>query len=196
MKQLRRLGWLTKKADKGMSLTPLGLALLRAHEMEVSGNDDLQPLVLDAGDALAWGRLLGAIGEQGECLIIDPYLHAPELMQIVEFTQTARVLVGPNLKPREVIELRVLISTPGYQHVELRQAPKRTIHDRYVIGPDKVHLIGGSMGNIGRTTTTILVPLEQDDIKAAIRSRAEEWWAESNTLEPKSSPDVGLAHDA
>ncbi len=80
-----------------MRLTGLGKALLKAALLD-SGVSDTDVLVLAAQDTLAWGKLLGHISGLEACLIVDPYLKAPELSQIIEHTTAARILVGPNLK--------------------------------------------------------------------------------------------------
>lgn len=183
VEQLLRFRWIEADAEEGLALTPLGRALLRADLLESTGGSDTDILVLNADDPLAWGKLLGRIGEQDECYIVDPYLKAPELAQIIKYTSTARVLVGPYLKKAELTELLVLLATPGHEHIEVRQAPRQTIHDRYIIGETEMHLIGASMNNIGGTTTTILVPIPES-AALALREQAKTWWEMSKLLAP------------
>ena len=193
VKQLLRFRWIEHVGNnKGLRLTALGKALLKAALLD-SGVTDTDVLMLAAQDTLAWGKLLGHISELGDCLIVDPYLKAPELSQIIEHTTAARILVGPGLRNAELIELRVLLGTNSRRDIEIRQAPPRTLHDRYFINDDVVHLIGASMNNIGGTTTTMLVPLP-DDPATLIRNASKEWWDVSVPLAP-STNDEGTSSD-
>lgn len=132
------------------------------------------------------GKLLGHISELADCLIVDPYLKAPELSQIIEHTAAARILVGPGLRPKELVELRVLLAGNSGRDIEIRIAPAGTLHDRYLINEEVVHLIGASMNNIGGTTTTMLVPLPEGPA-SLIRTTSEEWWELSEPLVPSSN---------
>lgn len=94
--------------------------------------------------------------------------------------------MGPNLKKNELIELRVLLAGNSRRDIEIRIASPRTLHDRYLINDDVVHLIGASMNNIGGTTTTILVPLP-DGPATQIRNTSKEWWDASEPLAPSTN---------
>lgn len=185
VKQLLRLGWLQKGSNKGLTVTPLGRALLNSDESEEAGVDETGVLLLQGRDPLAWGKLVGSISELEEVYIVDPFLRAEQLAQLVEHADVHRVLIGPKIGKRAVTELKVLLAAPGYGSLAIRQAPHGMLHDRYIVDPLSVRMLGASMNGVGGAATTVVFPLP-DEHGTYIRQRAEEWWEGSEDL--RSSP--------
>lgn len=181
VKQMRRFGWVHRNDTKGLSVSRLGRALYESDMAEQSGSVESGFMVLEAGDELAWGRLVGHIAELDDVLIVDPYLRAEQLSQLREHTSVAKVLIGPNLGNADITALKVLAATPNYEDIEIRQAPRGTLHDRYVIDAISVRLIGASLNGIGGLTTTMVVPLPEEPA-ALIRKHADEWWEKSTSI--------------
>ncbi|CCQ18023.1 putative uncharacterized protein [Rhodococcus sp. AW25M09] len=185
VKQLVRFGWMQKGSNKGLTVTPLGRALLNSDESKEAGVDETGVLVLQSRDPLAWGKLVGSISELEEVYIVDPYLRAEQLVQLVEHADVHRVLIGPKIGKSAVTELKVLLATPGYESLAVRQAPHDMLHDRYIVDPLSVRMLGASMNGVGGAATTVVFPLP-DEHGAYFRQRAEEWWEGSEDL--RSSP--------
>ena len=182
IEQLIRLRWLAENDHQGLRLTQLGRSLLDADRLDALGyGADHGVVVLGAEDELAWRRLVGHIADHDECFVIDPYLRDQQLTTLKDNTGITRALVGPKLSNRDIVALRMLLSGGGYDHIEVRQAPHRTLHDRYVITPETVYMLGASMHTVGEATTTMLIPL-QGAPADAVRQLATTWWDQSTDI--------------
>jgi hypothetical protein len=180
---LIRLRWLQISTVKGLSITPLGRALLR--EVDVLDPEVAPAIVLESGNPLAYAQLLGHIAESGDAYVIDPYLRMEQLYELMTTTSTGRVLVGSKLGKGDIAGIRsVVTATPD--RIQVRQAGAGVLHDRFVIGELGVHQFGTSMNSVG-SNTTVLVQMPAD-ASEFLRAKAEEWWADSVVLGPIDPP--------
>ncbi len=71
---------------------------VNSDESEEADVDESGGLLLEGRNPIAWGKLVGSIAELEEVYIVDPYLHAEHLAQLVEHADVNRVLtpVVPN----------------------------------------------------------------------------------------------------
>ena len=196
VEHLLRLEWIESNNFGGLALTGLGRALLRSAHLTSEDQEDLTTVVLGSEDPLAYGKLLGHIAESGEALVVDPYLRADQLLPLLVHTNCMQLLIGSGLKSSDLTELKVLLNTwTGRPGVELRQAPRGVLHDRYIVGDLGVHMIGASLNGVAAgSTTTVLVPLP-DAAADGIRLRCDEWWAEAETLAVSPSAANPPGHD-
>jgi hypothetical protein len=183
VEHLLRLRWLrSNESGSGLKVTPLGRALYDSDVLDRLGyGDDKEVIVLGAGEEFAWGKLVSHISELGECLVIDPYLRNEQLTTLKTHTTMTRALIGSGRSTADCVALKVTLGALGYEHIELRQAPPKTLHDRYVISADAVYMMGGSLNGVGAATTTTLMPLTGEPA-LRIRQLAEEWWEKSVDL--------------
>lgn len=179
IEQLTRLRWITTNSTgTGLRLTDLGKALLRSDQQR-SSDDNV--LVLHDDGPLAWASLLAEIGDAGSCTIVDPYLRAPELALFIEFASIKRVIVGPNLKEKELLPLRFLLrDLEPEQELEVRVGSKGHLHDRFIVGERAVYSLGVSGDNIGKKLSTL--KLMSGDIADTINTSVEEWWDAATPL--------------
>lgn len=176
------LGWLAS-GSRGQHLTisPLGRALLRSHDSEPDTTDAV--LVADNRDPLAYPRLIGALTDVGPGLLVDPYLDAQELLDIVEHTQLERVVVGQKDKAKTT-RLKMTLRNPEIAaKVEVRASSE--VHDRMVISATgAVWLIGASLNTVSRRSSfTTLTPMPGPAAEV-LRDRVEECWSSASALSP------------
>lgn len=176
-----RLSWVMTNGDGGLLLTALGRALLRNDALTNETDGDATVIVLEAGNELAYPQLIGHIADSGDAYVIDPYAKADHVWRLMTSTGTTRVLTGPNLRPREVAELRQLL-TVARSSFEVRQAGAGVLHDRFIIGDLGVHQVGASGNTIGKVTTTLFEhpPITADQLAEL----AEQWWEQATVIEP------------
>ena len=185
---LVRLGWAVLDESNRLSVTALAKALMLADDQDNSGRSDSAVVLLGSDDPLAFGRVVAQVAESGRAMIVDPYLRAAELHTLLSNTDSRRFLVGPGLGAGDVAELRVLLAAhESAELIELRQAARGVLHDRYIIGDHSVYSVGSSLNSVGKSTTTVLTPL--GDVAAEVRDKADQWWANA-TLVATSSPAV------
>jgi hypothetical protein len=183
VEHLLRLEWIEANGLGGLALTGLGRALLRSAQVSSDDQESLGTVVLGSEDPLAYGKLLGHIAESGEALVVDPYLRANQLLELLLHTNCMRLLVGSGLKSSDLTEMKVLLNTWGERPgVQLRQAARGAIHDRYIVGDLGVHMIGASINGIAAgSATTVLIPL-RDAAADAIHTLCDEWWDAAELL--------------
>lgn len=176
-----RLSWVMTNDAGGLLLTTLGRALLRNDALTNETDGDATVIVFEADNDLAYPQLIGHIADSGDAYVIDPYAKADHVWRLMTNTGTTRVLTGPNLRPKEVTELRQLltIARPSF---EVRQAGPGVLHDRFIIGDHGVHQIGASGNTIGKVTTTLFKhpPITADQLTEL----AEHWWEQATVIEP------------
>lgn len=175
----------TKSVDKAgdkVRLTRLGTILLR----EAREIDELkaqpQDIVLAAGDDWASGDLFRAVRKAGLCMVIDPFCREAELNDLVRYTETTRVLVGPRVAGESFDLTLNVVRAP--RKIEVRVSSE--FHDRVVI-PDSgaVLAIGASLNGIGRDKPTFLVSLNPE-LSASVRKTYEDLWDAATPWAPLS----------
>ncbi len=172
--QMQRLFWLVSDRG-GLSLTPLSRALLRAEESANSDHDTAEVLVLAQDDPLAYAKLLGHIADAGRVMIVDPYLRAEPLLTLLTTTRADRFLIGTNVSEKDRVTMITLVNSGAAGQAELRRAKPGAVHDRLVISATGVQTIGMSLNAIGRTGTTVLMPVPEASADH-LRQAAEAWW--------------------
>lgn len=178
--QMQRLSWLVSDRG-GLSLTPLSRALLRAEESANSDHDTAEVLVLAQDDPLAYAKLLGHIADAGRVMIVDPYLRAEPLLTLLTTTRADRFLIGTNVSEKDRATMITLVNSGAAGQAELRRAKPGAVHDRLVISATGVQTIGMSLNAVGRTGTTVLMPVPEASADH-LRQTAEAWWAEADVI--------------
>lgn len=177
---LRRLGWIERDPRGRYGVTQLGHALLRAEAATDGDGQDSPVMVLTAEDELAYGRVLGVISECGDALIVDAYLGTQQLVHILQHSSASRFLVGNKLAKGRVTELAATILLTPTRDGAVRELRSADLHDRYVVGENKVYGLGSSLNGIGKSMTTLI---EMPDAAArAIRSETEDLWADAKVI--------------
>lgn len=176
-----RLSWIAADEDGGLRLTLLGRALLRHDALTNETDDEATVVVLEADSELSYPQLLGHIADCGDAFVVDPYAKAEHVWRLLMNTSTTRVLTGPKLSKRDLIELRQLLAVET-RPIEVRQAGPGLLHDRFVIGDLGVHQIGTSWNGVGKVLTTLF---KHPQVSAErIMEIAEEWWRGAEPIEP------------
>lgn len=174
---LRRLGWVERDKAKTYALTELGKALLRRyHSQEATGDEDALFLGGEEGN-VDYSRLIGRIAELGEAMVLDAYLGAEQVRDLLEHTQVTRFLVSSN--PRQhgrVTTAGVQLSTwkdeTGDTSREMRRAK---FHDRIIVAELSVHVLGASLNGVRKGSPTVLYRMPGAAAEA-IRQYAENLW--------------------
>lgn len=181
---MTRLKWTYDKAV--VELTPVGRALLKALNSPVleETTADVFEIVLSPDNEFAYAQALGALGSVKQALLVEPYFRLEQLMDVAELDNIERVLIGPNMKPRELKVLATGLATVVEQRpLEVRIA--KALHDRYLVPKDEgaVLMLGISLGGIGKkvSTLTTLGALASQ----ALREAHEAIWNEAETLKPR-----------
>jgi hypothetical protein len=182
-----RLGWIGDVTE--VELTPIGRALLKALNTPAleETSADVFEIVLEAGDPFAYAQALGALSVAKNALLVEPYFRLEQLMDVAEFDNIERVLVGPGLNKRDLELLATGLSAVlESRQLEIRVA--RALHDRYLIPAveGSVLMLGMSLGGIGKKVSTITTIGEVSS--TALRNAHETLWSEASLLEPKKAP--------
>jgi len=172
---------LARQRPRRPVLTPLSRALLRAEESANSDHDAADVLVLAQDDPLAYAKLLGHIADAGRVMIVDPYLRAEPLLTLLTATRADRFLIGTNVSEKDRATMITLVNSGAAGQAELRRAKPGAVHDRLVISATGVQTIGMSLNAIGRTGTTVLMPVPEASADH-LRRTAEAWWAEADVI--------------
>ncbi|MFI2318022.1 hypothetical protein [Streptomyces sp. CB00072] len=187
---LSRVGWISI-SDKSVKLTTLGhaiLADLSAPKIETA-SDDTSEVILDPSDPFAYVKIIGALADIGEGLLVDPYFRFDQLQTVVEHTQIKRILTSKKIGAPAISQLALALAVfEEADRPEVRVATE--LHDRFAISAgEKVIAIGTSLNSVGRNLS-IVVPLASI-AGSAIRGSHEDLWAKAQVLAPKnaSSPN-------
>lgn len=176
---LSYVGWVA--GYPGLRLTALGKALLRATEKEQESGPSV--VILDNNDPLAYIQLLGMLSDVRGALLVDPYLDANELLDLMEFTGVERILVGDKDKAKRT-RLTALMSKTADPSVELRACGG--LHDRSIIAGDgRVWTIGASLNTVSkRKSPTMLVPMPSEAAQAWKAAMEAQWTTASPLVVP------------
>jgi hypothetical protein len=193
---LERLGWATLKG-RGVELSPIGRALIKALNtpaMEDAATNVFE-IVLTPENPFAYAQALGAMSTVHDAMLVEPYFRLEQLMDIGEFGNIARVLLGYNLKPHEYELLATgLASLPSARNLELRKA--KTLHDRYLIPAHDggVLMLGMSLGGIGKKVSTLTTL--GAEASQALRGVYETIWNDADVIKPKTPPATATGDTA
>lgn len=188
---LDRLGWITGLNAARIELTSTGRALVRALNAPAieETSADLIEVVLSPDNPFAYTQALRALSSVPTSMLVDPYFRAEELMDVADFDNVERVLVGPQLKARELAVLaQGLAVVNNSRPMEIRVAS--SLHDRYMIPREgKALMLGMSVGGIGKKVGTLTTLGEV--ATHALREAHEKIWGESKILEPAAPKPRG-----
>ena len=153
---LARLSWIEDKAQ--VELSVIGRALLKALNSPTIDESaaDVFEIVLGPNNPFAYVQALQALSIPKNALLVEPYFRLEQLMDIAEFDNIKRVLVGPGLKMKDLELLATgLAALPIERSLEIRVA--EALHDRYLIPSEEgsVTMLGMSLGGIGKKVSTI-----------------------------------------
>lgn len=184
---LQRLGWLAGEEHSGLHLTKLGRSLLKS--VDSSAEEVGEVVVLDNDDPLAYATLIGAFANLGDALVVDPYLDLDTLVDLVQYTQIRRVLVGDKqgyLSKRA--RLGVYLKGSPDESLDVRTAAG--LHDRYVVSEDgRVWTIGMSLNGVNkRSSKTVLTPLPRVAAEHVSES-IEGYWKSADWLVAPDNDD-------
>lgn len=176
---IRRVRLIDEEAG-GVRLTRLGRIILSGASEQEAAEKLAEDVVLAAGDPFATVDLLRAVRRAGSCLLVDPYCREPQLLDIVRYTETTRVLIGPDAARDDFALILGAVRPP--REIELRVTSD--VHDRHVIpeiGP--VLTFGASLNRVGRGKPSILVQLTAD-LSSSVRATYEELWKGADPWKP------------
>lgn len=152
-----RISWLTRNADYGLKVTPLGRAMLQAAEAEADLIEDLTVMHLGADNPLSYPLLMRALATVESGLLIDPYLRVEQVDHLIQHTRIDRLLLesGSKHHPDRAAIATYLNGRRDSAKVEVRMSNQ--LHDRLLIEPGgKVSMLGTSMNGVGRKATILM----------------------------------------
>lgn len=183
---MARLSWINEEPVDAVELTAVGRALLQSLNSPVMTESaaDVFEVVLSPDNPFAYAQALSGLSSVKQALLVEPYFRLEQLMDIAEFDNIVRVMVGSKLKRRDYELLATgLGSVPEGRSIEIRKAPD--LHDRYLIPADDGHVVmlGASLGGIGKKVSTMTTLGEVASI--ALREAHEQLWRGAEVIEPK-----------
>lgn len=182
---LIRLQWLacdehTTRGDE-VRMTELGDSLLAAAERDEPQYGDVDLVVLDRDDPLAYPKLVARLHDVGEGLLVDPYLEVSALHTLLTSTRLARVLVLDNGRNGSKLAAltTLLASTRLPRKIEVRSSPD--LHDRVIVSAEgEVLTIGSSINGLHKHTTALVqVPAPG---AATMKNYYERLWSAATPL--------------
>jgi hypothetical protein len=172
-----------KKTGGALVLTPLGDVLLQHAQTEESDLERFLSVELESNDPLAGADVYLGIRSAGACLVVDPFLRAPQLLDLVRYTDAARVLRSPRANDDLTLVLR---GTPAGR-IEVREIDG--FHDRYIIPANgRVIMLGTSLGSVGERSASVLVTLPED-LSQQVRSTNEKLWKKADPVRHTDADD-------
>lgn len=191
----QRLGWFT--GTDAVHLTAIGRALLKSLDTPkiLESPADVFELVLDPGNPFAYAQALQALSAVETAMLVDPYFRLEQLMDIAEFDNIERVLIGPGVtKAHRALLAHGVASISAARKLEVRAAA--VLHDRYLIpsGDGSVIMLGTSLGGVGKkvSTMTTLGGVASN----ALRDVHEKIWQESDPVAQSTGDAPDLEGDA
>lgn len=193
---LARLGWINDDTVERVELTAVGRALLKSLNAPVMEENvaDVFEVVLSPDNPFAYAQALGGLSSVKESLLVEPYFRLQQLIDIAEFDNIVRVMVGSKLKPHDYELLAFgLASLPAGRSIELRKATD--LHDRYLIPAKDGHavMLGASLGGLGKKVSTMTTLGSVATI--ALRDAHERLWHSADVVEPKKHSALPPAPD-
>lgn len=183
---LARLSWIDDEPTGAVQLTPVGRALLKSLNTPVMQESaaDVFEVVLNPDNPFAYAQALGGLSSVKQALLVEPYFRLDQLMDIAEFDNIVRVMVGSNLKTRDYDLLATGLSAlPDGRSIEIRKATN--LHDRYLIPAidGNVVMLGASLGGIGKRVSTMTTLGSVASV--ALRDAHEKIWFDGEIIVPK-----------
>lgn len=180
LEHLRRLSW---ARGQRLTLTPLGTALLRSAERSSQDAADIDVVVLDRDDPLSYPTLVQHLAKAGRALLVDPYLRLEDLHMVLTATDIERVLISKQYKgSTDVRQAMSVYLTAASREIHVRASADSDVHDRLVVGPDEVHMIGTSINAVAAgSSSSLLIPIPEPGGQA-MRTKANEWWAAAEVV--------------
>ena len=160
--------------------------------MSLKPQDILEVIYFEPGQKYSSKRLLatGVLKSlTGELRFVDPYCGERTLDVIkdlkarpVKFLTRLGNLTNVNVKNRFLRELEDFKTENA--DIEFRDYPNTDLHDRYIISPDKVVLIGHSIKDLGakESFAIVLNQASSQNIYEALSENFDRRWKESTTL--------------
>lgn len=200
---LIRLRWLaceehTNRGDE-VRTTELGAALLTAAEQDEPQLGDVDLIVLDRDDPLAYPKLVARLHDVGEGLLVDPYLEVSALHTLLTSTRLTRFLVLENDRNGSKLAAltTLLASTRLPREIKVRSSAE--LHDRVIVSAEgEVLTIGSSINGLHKHTTALVqVPTPG---AATMKEYYERLWSTATPLgasptdEDSDDADGDLGH--
>lgn len=169
---LGRVRWIYVDADDRVRLTAIGQAMLRHAEAEALEAEEVEDVVLDPDDQIAYARAVERIASAGRAMLVDPYFRLDQLLVIVQHTKVDRLLTGGRGNDGDArlsglsMALEKLSVPRG---LEVRRNDE--VHDRFVVpDTDAVLALGTSVGGIGRRFSVLIniKPPTADQVREAM----------------------------
>jgi hypothetical protein len=180
--RLEWLGWIDSREFGAIAITRLGRAVLAALDEDDRAEDLPTEIVLDPVDELSYARVIGAIHEAGPAALVDAYFKLDHLLDIVQRTEVARILIHSDRdKSGRLPALQQAVNTIRLpRRLEIRISDE--FHDRFVI-PDfgSVRFIGTSLSGIGRRLA-ITGTIKGEAASNALRDAFERVWTSAEVL--------------
>jgi hypothetical protein len=178
---LVRLGWLARQDGK-VGITQLGRAVLRSIDQAQLASDLPPDLALGPPEPLAYGPILGRLGELRDVLLVDRTLQFDQFLEVVMRTQVTRILVGAD--PQHEAERRRLaaaLARPLGIDRPLFIGVSPELGDRMAIPPSgAVVFLAGVRTAAGHRHS--MVGSVEPPAADAIRQLYDEIWARSRPL--------------
>jgi hypothetical protein len=182
---LTRLGWL-ERGESTVRISQLGRAVLRAVEHQQRDVQLPTEVTLGPDEPFDYGRVLARIAEQRDALLVDPFLQADQLMDVVHRTAVTRVLVGSDRQYdaerrglAEALSRTIGLDRPFYVGVSSE------LHDRYVIPPSgPVGFLATSLSR-GGERIAVMGTIEPP-VADSIRRTYEDVWSRATPLVAES----------
>lgn len=180
---LVRVRWAV--ADKrSMRLTEVGRNILRHTErpvMDVNGDDPIA-VIIDPKDPFAHIRVFELIASHGGGMLVDPYLGAKELIDVLSIPSVRRVLTGSKKKKEHALMTKAL--GVANDPPEVRWVPQEELHDRFFIpGSGNVLTFGSSLNTLTKRPG-VVIPFGDPTLTGAIRTAYGALWDMGIELAP------------
>jgi hypothetical protein len=172
---LVRLSWAKVEGDS-IRLTVLGKSVLQDLERPKVDVDSDNPIsvIIDPKDPFAHIRVFELISSQSGGTLVDPYIGAKELIDVLSISSVSMVLTGDKKKGEHALMAKAL--SIAEEPPEVRFLPQVALHDRFFI-PDMGDVISfGSSLNTLAKRPGVVMPLGDPAASKAIREVYGSLW--------------------
>jgi len=154
----------------------------------VAGKDEVQVFYFEAGKKYTPKRLLAKdilAGLTGELRIVDPYCSERTLDCLRDIKgRPVKFLTKLPQKARERFLRELHDFKSEYRTMEFRDYPSTDLHDRYIISPSSLVILGHSIKDLGGKESFAIV-LNEEISRSLIEALSENFdrrWKQSTTL--------------